>query len=198
MYLCTTIPESESLRGSLLISSLASFFPSFLPIKRVVRQERGGGGGRFTVTLFFCCSPVSCAPASSSVFFSQEWKIASLGIRQIRFPIKNIRKLLSFNRFISASFLAQICLAVWRFSCLGCTAEILSLSFSSSLFGRGNPPGGEGEGKGRNVCPGELSRITLGQQEEETSAMPIGGSSSEGGGGESCWEKMKERIKAKK
>ncbi len=49
------------------------------------------------------------------------------------------------------------------------------------------------------MCPGELTRITLGQQEEEeTSAMPIGGSSSEGGGGESCWEKMKERIKAKK
>ncbi len=50
------------------------------------------------------------------------------------------------------------------------------------------------------MCPGELTRITLGQQEEEeeTSAMPIGGSSSEGGVGESCWEKMKERIKAKR
>ena len=144
MYLCTTILESESLRGSLLISSLASFSPSFLPIKRVVRQERGGGGGRFTVTLFLLLPCVVCAPASSSVFFSQEWKIASLGIRQFRYPIKNIRKLLSLNRFISAYFLAQICLTFLRFSRFGCTAEIFSLSLFLPPFSGAAPSGGGG------------------------------------------------------
>ena len=144
---CTELPESESLRGSLLISSLASFFSSsscFLPIKRVVRQERGGGGGRFTVTLFLLLPCVVCAPASSSVFFSQEWKIASLGIRQFRFPIKkNIRKFLSFNRFISALFLLKF---VWHFGDFHILVALqrFSLSLFFILPFRARPPrGGE-------------------------------------------------------
>ncbi len=142
---CTELPESESLRGSLLISSLASFFPSFLPIKRVVRQERGGGGGgRFTVTPFFCCSPVSCAPASSSVFFSQEWKIASLGIRQIHFPIKKHQKVSFFQQvyfciIFGSNLLESLAIFMLWLHC----RDFLSLFFFFLSF-RARPPWGGG------------------------------------------------------